>query len=396
MLKPTAMKMRLAVLCAFLGGCSLYWPGGGDDVCNAPTGGALAQSEESVINPDTGTCESFSGGGGGGCDNACGPCYESPPVQPPADWAQCSSGCNGLDQTSCEAAGGCHAFFIDQSAIDGGTSYWECEAVAPNGPIETACDGLGSQDCSDHDNCISIYASDGSTTTFESCAAENPTTCGADGTCAAGSHCAEQCSLCEAGNGTDPKTPCGNCSAVCVPDQVCGEDLSCPTGYDCTQVCAMQSDGSTTCSNLCVPNGSDPGTCTSTGPMCSMAPPECPVNTVPGILDGCWSGYCIPTADCGPGDPGTCTSSGPMCAMAPPACPPNTTPGILDGCWSGYCIPDAACPTPDCTTLTTQAACDARSDCASVFTGVNCTCDESGNCTCESETFARCESAGGM
>ncbi len=388
------MKMRLAVLCALLGGCSLYWPGGNsDDVCTGGTnGGAAGEGVEQLINPDTGSCQSFYFGGGGDC--GCGPCSAGAPEEIPADWAQCSSGCNGLDQTSCEAATGCHAFFLDQSSSDGSTSYWECEAVAPNGPIETACDGLTAQDCSDHDNCISIYSSDGTGTSYESCAAENPTTC--DGSCGSGSHCAEECTVCGGGNGTDPKTPCQSCSAVCIPDEACGADMTCPTGYDCAQTCTMAGDGSTTCSNLCIPDGSNPGTCTSTGPMCNMAAPACPPNTTPGILDGCWSGYCIPTADCGPGDPGTCTSTGPMCNMAAPACPPNTTPGITNGCWSGYCIPDAACPTPDCTTLTTEDACEARSDCASVFTGMNCTCDANGNCTCESETFTRCEGAGGL
>jgi hypothetical protein len=46
------------------------------------------------------------------------------------------------------------------------------------------------------------------------------------------------------------------------------------------------------------PGSGDPGTCDSSGVRCNSAPPQCPSDTVPGVLDACWSGYCIPVADC--------------------------------------------------------------------------------------------------
>ncbi len=119
----------------------------------------------------------------------------------------------------------------------------------------------------------------------------------------------------------------------------------------------------------------------------------CPSGTVPGIEDGCFTGFCIPKTQCGPSNPGSCTDSGSgaMCNMAPPKCPVDTVPGINDGCWTGFCIPADECPVPACETLTSESACDARTDCQSVFNGTSCTCTEDGTCTCASETWARCE-----
>lgn len=85
----------------------------------------------------------------------------------------------------------------------------------------------------------------------------------------------------------------------------------------------------------------DPGTCDGQV-LCRAQPPACPGGTVPGIANGCYSGYCIPSPACGgPLDPGTC--DGAVCAVVGPACPAGTQPGVLNGCYSGYCIPDAAC-----------------------------------------------------
>lgn len=49
------------------------------------------------------------------------------------------------------------------------------------------------------------------------------------------------------------------------------------------------------------------------------------------------------------------------------------------------CVPDEAC-----TTLTTEAACNARSDCSATYTGYDCTCIGM-VCTCKTEVFASCQ-----
>ena len=89
--------------------------------------------------------------------------------------------------------------------------------------------------------------------------------------------------------------------------------------------------------------GTGPGSCTGIV-SCAGPEPICPSGTVAGIADDCYTGYCIPQSDCGPGDPGTCDASGVRCNIAPPMCPADTKPGVFDGCWSGYCIPIADCP----------------------------------------------------
>lgn len=86
---------------------------------------------------------------------------------------------------------------------------------------------------------------------------------------------------------------------------------------------------------------------------------------------------------------GTC--GGLSCQQTPPACPASTTPGIgATGCYTGYCIPTTECTQPLCSTLATETACTARTDCNPIYTGMNCTCDLHG-CTCQSETFVRCQ-----
>jgi hypothetical protein len=186
---------------------------------------------------------------------------------------------------------------------------------------------------------------------------------------------------------------------MCVPDDpaTCAA-VDCGPGYDCVEVCdamAPTAGGLVPpgqCYPQCVPvgGGGDPGACTGQV-LCNALPPACPANTTPGILNGCWTGYCIPNADCGPLDPGTCGQA--ACATLPPACPANTVPGVKNGCWSGYCIPQSACATATCETLTTEAACASRADCTPVYSGGNCTCYP-GGCTCEDLTFARCETWG--
>lgn len=87
----------------------------------------------------------------------------------------------------------------------------------------------------------------------------------------------------------------------------------------------------------------DPGSCTGVI-ACRSAEPACPPGTIAGIANGCYTGYCIPQSDCGPGEPGSCSTTGITCDVGPPMCPSGTLPGVLDGCWSGYCIPTADCP----------------------------------------------------
>lgn len=89
------------------------------------------------------------------------------------------------------------------------------------------------------------------------------------------------------------------------------------------------------------------------------------------------------------GEPGLCYAAV-TCDQAPPDCPDNTTPGILDGCYTGYCIPFADCESaPACEEVAAETTCIARADCTPIYEGQNCSCS-GGTCTCQSWLYTSC------
>jgi hypothetical protein len=80
------------------------------------------------------------------------------------------------------------------------------------------------------------------------------------------------------------------------------------------------------------------------------------------------------------------------CFAQEPDCPSGTVPGIKDGCWTGYCIPFPQCGIADCADITHEAMCIDRFDCEAYYVGVNCSCDDSG-CTCTDWVFDKCMDA---
>jgi hypothetical protein len=425
------MIQRLALLAVvILSGCDLYWHNGGDDVCAY---GALVPSQE-LRNPQTGDCQPF---GGGGCNNACGPCAE-PAAGAMPNWGACYGACEGLAETACLATTGCHAAYFPNPLADTASNFWSCWEVAPAAAHEGSCALLDAQGCSERDDCVSNFISPNNTATthqFQSCSEESPTLCvtdsqcGADGRCdtttchsrpcptcptcgqcapddtcygvcvpkdpnscdtvdcGAGAHCQEQCYPC------DTQTPGGcmsQCQPMCIPDTTCAS-VDCGPGYTCEETCSGGANGQPgTCYPQCVPTHNDPGSCTG-NVSCAMPPPACPVGSTAGIANGCYTGYCIPNADCTPHDPGSCYGQV-SCLTGQPACPTGTVAGIANGCWTGYCIPQQDCPPAPCESLATEASCQSRNDCIPVYDGMNCTCYPD-HCECESQTYARCESA---
>ena len=91
-------------------------------------------------------------------------------------------------------------------------------------------------------------------------------------------------------------------------------------------------------------------------------------------------------------DPGKCYGEV-LCDGPPPTCPPNTLPGVLDGCWSGYCIPVDDCEPPPvaCASIGDETTCVDRFDCTPLYEGVDCVCDEFGMCECADWLFVSCE-----
>ncbi|HEY5951712.1 MAG TPA: hypothetical protein VIV40_39730 [Kofleriaceae bacterium] len=94
-------------------------------------------------------------------------------------------------------------------------------------------------------------------------------------------------------------------------------------------------------------------------------------------------------AETNTGDPGSCVGAI-TCDAAEPACPTGTIAGRRNGCWTGYCIPYADCDQlPACSTLD-EPSCISRTDCTPSYHGNNCTCTING-CTCQSWTFDVCD-----
>lgn len=377
---------RLLVLCLFVSGCSLYWgdSSGGGDVCNYTGYGADAQQ---LRNPSTGQCESQGGGGGGGCcsnGTSCAvPAHETSGIAPILDWGVCHTNCDSLDEAACEGTRGCQAAYLDHARADqSGPSFVACWSTAPDDTTVagTTCAQRDADSCAQSDACSPVFTGTNGSMKWEQCVPEPSPSC--DLHCAVGSHCEQQCVPGACTRITCPDT----CAATCVPDNDCST-TTCGQGYQCVEQC---NEFNGPCSATCVPTGTDPGTCGGSV-TCDITAPSCPANTTAGVANGCWTGFCIPNADCGTHDPGHCYDQV-TCNSARPACPMGTLPGIRNGCYTGYCVPTYGCEIAACETLSTEAACGARSDCSAVYQGNNCTCDTLDHCTCESETYSKCES----
>jgi len=283
------------MLLVLFAGCGLTTGDDGDDVCNE-AGGA---DQTGFRQPETGTCVfETTCTTGCPCPGTAGGPSDGTAVE---EGGECSGPCTALGESACLASSQCHAAYLANES--GSSMFWGCWDIAPQQPESSgSCDGLDAYSCIVDPSCTSTYTSGPDGTTFAACSANGSgSSCGGV-TCSAGDHCEVEC------------PPCNSAGCICGP--------------------------------TCVPDDQGPGDCYS---------------------------------------PVTCNS-------APPQCPSGTLPGVADGCWSGYCIPTAQCEAAPCAALATEAACTARADCEPVYAGMNCTCDANG-CTCTSETFSSCESA---
>lgn len=279
--------MRLAspvlLLLLLAPGCIFY--SGDDDDCYYGGGGREPGADyydPGQRNPDTGECVYFGGGGGGQCD-ACGNC-------PPGaeDGLQAPAPTWGSCESQCTGLDEltCLETSACRAIYSGGDAlaFADCWAVDQTGPIQGGgCEGLDATTCSMHDDCAAVH--------LDTCA-----TGGGDGD----------------GDAPEP-VPCGGIGAF---------------GY-------------------CMAEGNEP-------------------------------------------DPGSCEGEV-MCDATPPECPDGSTPGIADGCYTGYCIPLADCEgAPACGEIGEEASCVERADCTPIYEGVDCVCDEV-DCTCADWVFESCE-----
>jgi hypothetical protein len=326
--RPMRLASFAALLLAVTPACVFY---SDDDDCDY--GGDGVGSDEAYYpgqrNPDTGVCEYFGGGGGGGCGDPCRPC--------PA----------GEDE--------------------GGA-----QAPAPTwGFCESQCTGLDQATCTETSGCRAIYTSEcieqpcAQPPVYAECWAVDMTGPIQGGGC----------------EGLDATTCSMHDDCAAVHHPVCdglADALACTVGT--FGYCTGEGGG-----------GSVVGSCEGEV-LCDGPTPACPDGTTPGIGSFCYTGYCIPLADCdNPNpDPGACYAPV-TCEQAAPDCPEGTAPGIDNGCYTDYCIPLEQCEAQAaCASIEAEATCIARTDCTPIYRGEDCSCDGS-VCDCASWIYESCE-----
>ena len=169
----------------------------------------------------------------------------------------------------------------------------------------------------------------------------------------------------------DPQT--GQCESFNPPcDPVCGEE--------CPETGIAEPDWAT-CNGAC--DSLPEMQCLAT-PTCHAAYQDSP--TPSPTFWGCWD--LPPTGAI----EGSCTGLDAQTCSEHPDCtslytsPVNSGPSFVPS--FEKCV--AKTMQAACSTLTTETACTARTDCDAVYTGMNCTCDSQG-CTCQTETFDHCQ-----
>ena len=188
---------------------------------------------------------------------------------------------------------------------------------------------------------------------------------------------------CEEGGGAARELPA--CSGPCtgLGENTCTATAGCHAVYDadktgqhyvaCWEPMPFDEHHDGVCSGL------DDWSCAAQDNCASVMGPDAGNQT---RFDHCIAesgGLCIVDVDCG--DTQRCDTS--VCHQAP--CTSCPTCGACAPTCYGVCVPKAAC-----STLTTEAACTARADCAATYTGYDCTCVGT-VCTCKNEVFASCE-----
>lgn len=330
--------------------------------CSSPPGGgcgADADCDQACFGhcvPSGGMCGAVDCGPGFHCEEVCPDTGSSDQQEVPTDPGQCQVTCVP-DQNFCpiecppnsqcvEACPPC-AYPGDPSCTD--SCHYECQ------PIGTGvCENF---DCGDDSHCeeqcrsTAPFPGDPGETVCEPfCVPNGPDVCDAT-MCGAGEHCELQC---VPSVPTDPAGPMSGCTATCVPDEGLGcEATDCGPGTHCIETCLAIA-------------------CPGTGPM--------------GCPDVCRS-------ECVPDGPGEC-SGDVLCDAIPPPCPFGTVPGVENGCWTGYCIAADQCDEPPvlpCEEEQSELSCSARTECTPVFTGV-CWPNPDGTYNCTDTQFVRCES----
>jgi hypothetical protein len=236
------------------------------------------------------------------------------------------------------ALAGCEFYFADRGGSGGNDGY-------------TYCNETGCWYCDDY-GCYP--AEDG-----------QPITCARNSDCMAGCFC--------------------NRRGLCEETDTCSSDQDCPERFVCDS------------RNTCVPEGSKGGglSCADddaceVGSYCDTETNQCsPSGTCTSDAD-CQGGFscdgargtCVPCGDSDTGGAGACYAEI-TCDVVAPACPLGTVAGVLHGCYTGFCIPVAQCPDEPpfaCAEAADEAECLSHG-CEPVYVGIDCTDGNGGSCS---------------
>ncbi|HVV83215.1 MAG TPA: hypothetical protein VHE35_09045 [Kofleriaceae bacterium] len=248
-MKKLLVCLGVAMLASTAAGCEIYFGhhhghhgGGGDDgVTHYCEGTGDATTCYTCYEDDYGEQECFPDNFGCATDD------------------QCARGCYcDEQQNTCVEAGTCQA--------DADCGYGlECDCSGSCVPVNT-----GSRTC-DPDSCQATGCPQGEVCTAEgTCVPDQPPplTCDSDADCAAGCFCQD---------------------GQCVETSVCTQDSECPAGQTCDE-------GRMTCEPIT-------GTCYSEPGANCPAAPTCAAGELAEVgADGCYTGLCLPEAQC-PDDP---------------------------------------------------------------------------------------------
>jgi hypothetical protein len=245
-------------------GCGFYFDDNGD--VDLVCGGEAPAYTENRRDPSRGVCVTYTEYT---CEPGCGRCSDDPDSSGASvnNWGACESDCTGLSESTCLAATGCYAAYIEDPAADGAAEYAGCWLTSTATYASGRCVELSAYDCAERDDCSLYYVEQTQEVTFTSfnrCGPETGAVTHDPGSCTGEVNCITGEPDCPSGTTAGLRDGCW--TGYCIPNTSCG------------------------------PN--DPGECYAFV-ACDANGPSCPAGTTPGIANACYTGYCIPTSDCG-------------------------------------------------------------------------------------------------
>ncbi|GAB4523659.1 MAG: hypothetical protein Tsb0020_41980 [Haliangiales bacterium] len=217
--------------------------------------------------------------------------------------------------------------------------------------------------CDSGFECNDGFECDDRATCVPSDGGEWPEVCNSDDDCPYGSFCEEEWGECVG-------------SWTCWSDDECGPGWGCDDRGTCVP---MPCEDNNDCAEGCFCDG-ERSECEETG-FCE-GDDDCAAQGYDGYV-------CDQRSTCVPAEPTPGDCYGEIaCDVGAPTCAEGSTAAILDGCYTGSCIPLDQCkeePLPTCDQLPDEDSCYERTDCSPTYIGVDCTCEGGGSCRCTAD-----------